>query len=74
MSTRTESRPSGRSSSGPTRARSTYLSPKHLQRYIDEFCGRQNMDGLGMLARMEAVAAGLVGKRLTYRDMVRSGQ
>jgi len=47
-----------------------YLSPKHLQRYIDEFCGRQNMWQLGTLDRMGAVAAGLVGKRLTYRELV----
>ncbi|MYB08117.1 MAG: IS1595 family transposase [Gemmatimonadetes bacterium] len=47
-----------------------YLSPKHLQRYIDEFCGRQNMRELGTLDRMGAVAAGLVGRRLTYRELV----
>ena len=47
-----------------------WLSPKHLQRYLDEFCGRQNMWALGSLARMEAVAAGLVGKRLMYRDLI----
>ena len=34
------------------------ISPKHLQRYIDEFCGRQNMWRLGTLDRMGTGSSG----------------
>ncbi|MYA65432.1 MAG: IS1595 family transposase [Gemmatimonadetes bacterium] len=47
-----------------------WLSPKHLQRYIDEFCWRSNAHSLGTLERMELTAAGMVGKRLTYRELI----
>ncbi len=47
-----------------------YLSAKHLQRYVNEFVGRQNIRELGTLARMGAVVNGLVGRRLTYRELV----
>lgn len=46
------------------------LSAKHLQRYIDEFAGRQNIRELDTIAQMEHVVAGLVGKRLLYRELV----
>ena len=43
------------------------MSPKHLQRYIDEFAGRHNIrDGGPVLERMALIVEGLVGKRLTY--------
>jgi len=47
-----------------------WLSPKHLQRYLDEFCWRTNARSLGTLERMELTAAGMVGRRLTYRELV----
>lgn len=47
------------------------LSPKHLERYVDEFGGRQNIRELDMLDRMTVVAAWLVGKRLKYRDLIK---
>ena len=47
-----------------------WLSPKHLQRYLDEFCWRCNARSMGTLERMERTAAGMVGKRLTYRDLI----
>ncbi|MDE0235572.1 MAG: IS1595 family transposase [bacterium] len=45
------------------------LSPKHLQRYVDEFCGRQNIRELDTLAQMQHVVAGMMGKRLMYCDL-----
>ena len=45
------------------------LSPKHLQRYVTEFAGKHNVRNSDTLAQMTA-AAGLVGKRLLYRDLI----
>ena len=44
-------------------------SHKHLQRYLDEFCGRHNTRGLDTLDQMREVVAGLIGKRLLYREL-----
>ncbi len=46
------------------------LSPKHLDRYVTEFAGKHNVRDEDTLAQMVVVAAGLVGKRLMYRDLV----
>ncbi len=46
------------------------MSPKHLQRYVDEFAGKHNVRDEDTIAQMVVVAAGLVGKRLMYRDLV----
>ena len=46
------------------------LSAKHLQRYVAEFSGRHNIRELDTLEQMEHVVAGLVGRRLMYRDLV----
>ena len=46
------------------------LSPKHLQRYVNEFAGKQNARNAGTLAQMIALTTGLVGKRLMYRDLI----
>ena len=40
------------------------------KRYAQEFVGRQNIRGLDTLDRMAAIARGLEGKRLKYRDLV----
>ena len=45
------------------------LSHKHLQRYVREFAGRHNIREQDTIAQMAHVAAGLVGKRLMYRDL-----
>ena len=45
------------------------ISPKHLQRYVDEFAGRHNIRDRDTLDQMADVVAGLVGKRLLYRDL-----
>ena len=46
------------------------ISPKHLQRYVNEFAGRQNIRELDTLDQMIAVTQGLTGKRLRYRDLI----
>ena len=46
------------------------ISPRHLNRYVQEFAGKHNIRDLGTLAQMTALAAGLVGKRLMYRDLI----
>ncbi len=46
------------------------LSPKHLQRYVNEFAGKHNARDEDTLAQMTALVAGLVGKRLLYRDLI----
>ena len=47
------------------------MSPKHLQRYVDEFVGRHNIRDLDTLDQMELVASRMMGKRLKYRDLVK---
>ena len=46
------------------------ISPKHLQRYVNEFAGRHNVRDFDTLDQMASVVAGLVGKRLMYRDLI----
>ena len=46
------------------------MSAKHLQRYVSEFAGRQNVRELDTLAQMRTVVMGMVGRRLMYRDLV----
>ncbi len=46
------------------------LSPKHLDRYVQEFAGKHNMRNSGTLAQMRHTAAGLVGRNLLYRELV----
>ena len=45
------------------------ISPKHLQRYVDEFAGRHGVRELDTLGQMQSVVARMVGKRLMYRDL-----
>ena len=46
------------------------MSPKHLNRYVQEFAGKHNCREEGTAAQMAAVAAGLIGKRLMYKQLV----
>ena len=46
------------------------LSPKHLQRYVTEFAGKHNVREADTQAQMIALAVGLIGKRLMYRDLI----
>ena len=47
------------------------MSPKHLQRYVDEFAGRHNARSTDTVEQMQGVARGMDQKRLRYRDLVR---
>ena len=46
------------------------ISPKHLQRYIDEFVSRHNNRDRDTLDLMGEIAVGAVAKRLMYADLV----
>lgn len=46
------------------------MSAKHLQKYLDEFADRTNVRQLDTLEQIRLAVAGLVGKRLTYKDLV----
>ena len=46
------------------------LSPKHLNRYVQEFCGRYNMRKKGTLERMSLLVAAMAGRRLTLADLI----
>ena len=46
------------------------MSEKHLGRYMTEFAGRFNNRPLCTEVQMERIAAGILGKRLKYRDLV----
>ena len=46
------------------------ISAKHLQRYVNEFSGRHGVREADTADQMSAVAAGMVGKRISYRELV----
>ena len=45
------------------------FSPKHLDRYVQEFAGRHNLRDADTITQMSMVVRGLEGKRLTYADL-----
>ena len=48
------------------------MSNKHLHRYIAEFAGRYNIRSLDTIDQITALALGMVGKRLRYRDLIQN--
>ena len=46
------------------------LSPKHLDRYVQEFAARHNLRDEDTIDIMAAVADGMGGKRLRYRELI----
>ncbi len=46
------------------------ISPKHLDRYVRQFAGKHNARDANTIHQMQSVVAGMVGKRLMYRDLV----
>ncbi len=46
------------------------ISPKHLQRYVNEFAGKHGIRDSDTIEQMQAMVAGMIGKRLMYRDLV----
>jgi transposase-like protein len=47
-----------------------HISPKHLHRYVAEYAGRHNLRECDTVDLMGAVVAGMVGKRLLYKDLI----
>ena len=46
------------------------LSPKHLDRYIQEFAGRHNLREQDTIDQLTAISDGMDGKRLRYRTLI----
>lgn len=46
------------------------LSPKHLQRYMDEFEARHGIRGANTMEQLRLVARRMLGKRLRYKDLI----
>ena len=46
------------------------MSVKHLNRYVAEFAGRQNMRDCDTIQQMSQVARGMDGRRLRYQELV----
>ncbi|MCY4101458.1 MAG: IS1595 family transposase [Rhodobacteraceae bacterium] len=47
------------------------MSPKHLQRYVDEFVGRHNLRGCDTEEMMKTLFAQMTGKKLTYEELIK---
>ena len=47
-----------------------HMSEKHLGRYVGEFAGRHNDRDTDTIDQISAIARGMAGKRLRYRDLV----
>ena len=47
-----------------------YMSAKHLHRYVNEFAFRHNTAQSGTMAFIDATIAKMLGKRLTYKELV----
>ena len=46
------------------------MSIKHLHRYVTEFAGRHNIRTFDTIDQMAAVARGMIGKRMTYKELI----
>ena len=46
------------------------ISPKHLNRYVQEFAGKHNIRESGTLEQMRDTVARLTGRNLLYRDLI----
>ena len=49
-----------------------HVSAKHLQRYINEFASRHNVRDNDTIVMMQGICAGMIGKRLMYRELIGS--
>ena len=47
-----------------------WFSHKHLDRYVGQFVGKHNLRKQHTVDQMGTVAAGMVGRRITYRELV----
>ena len=50
------------------------MSYKHLQRYVAEFAARHNVRDFATIDQMAALAKGMEGRRLMYRDLTAGTQ
>lgn len=48
-----------------------HISPKHLQRYVNEFASRHNSRDFDTIVMMAGLTAGMFDKRLSYEELVR---
>ena len=46
------------------------MSEKHLGRYVTEFSGRHNDRRSDTIDQMVSIARGMIGKRLTYSNLI----
>ncbi len=46
------------------------FSPKHLDRYVQEFAAKHNLRESGTLVQMRNTVARMVGRNLFYRDLI----
>ena len=46
------------------------ISPKHLQRYVNEFAGKHNIRDSDTLIQMRDTVARLIGRNLFYHDLI----
>ena len=46
------------------------LSPKHLDRYVQEFAGKHNIRDLDTIAQMHDTVSRLIGRRLLYGGLI----
>ena len=46
------------------------ISPKHLQRYVNEFAGRHNIREFDTIEQLASILEGMCGNRLRYRELV----
>ena len=46
-----------------------HMSPKHLDRYVNEFAGRHNNRNADTIDQMAAITRGMAGKQLRYKDL-----
>ena len=47
-----------------------HISKKHLNRYVAQFAGKNNLRNMDTIDQMQHIVTGMVGRRLLYRELV----